>query len=165
MENEIWKDIIGYESKYQVSNLGNVKSLNYGRTKKERLLKACLGKSGYLQVDLCKNGIRKSKSIHILVCESFLNHISCKFELVVDHIDSDKLNNHINNLRIITNRENNSKERTLKSGLHVGVCWNKRDKKYQSRIYINKKRYHLGYFNTPEEASNAYQLKLNQLNK
>jgi hypothetical protein len=163
MENEIWKDIIGYESKYQVSNLGNVKSLNYGSTKKERLLKGCIGKSGYLQVDLCKNGIKKTKSIHVLVCESFLNHIPCKWKLVVDHIDSNPLNNNLLNLRIITHRENTSKERTKKSNLPVGVSFYKKSKKYISAIIINKKNTHLGYFNTPEEASNAYQLKLKEL--
>ena len=48
MEKEIWKDIKGYEGKYQVSNLGRVKSLNYHRSGKERILKNLINTRGYL---------------------------------------------------------------------------------------------------------------------
>ena len=81
----------------------------------------------------------------------------------MDHIDSDKLNNNVNNLRLVTNRENVSKERTFKSGLPTGVYFHKRNKKYESQIRINGKKKYLGSFNTIEEASNAYQNKLKEI--
>lgn len=64
--NEIWKDIIGYEGLYQVSNYGRVKSL-IGRYKNVSILKPGLSKSGYLLVVLCKNKIRKNFLVHQLV--------------------------------------------------------------------------------------------------
>ena len=81
MENiqEIWKDIPNYEGYYQVSNLGNVKSLarfnNLGKRVKERVLKNLVTTTkGYLVVRLSKIGLVKTKQIHQLVAEAFLNH-------------------------------------------------------------------------------------------
>ena len=64
---EIWKDIIGYEGRYQVSNLGRVKSLNYNNTNKEKILKPKKENNGYLRVNLSKNGKAKMYSVHRLV--------------------------------------------------------------------------------------------------
>lgn len=121
---------------------------------------------GYKQISTQIKGLKpKHLKIHQLIAMTFLNHKPNKFNLVVDHIDSNKLNNHVDNLRIITHRENTSKERTKKSGLPVGVYFLKKNNKYYSKIYINKKSIHLGYFKTIEEASQAYQNKLNTLNQ
>lgn len=54
MQKEIWKDIEGYEGEYQISNYGNVKSLNYLRTGKERILKPGKNRGGYYYVQLYK---------------------------------------------------------------------------------------------------------------
>ena len=109
-------------------------------------------------------GIKKKiVLLHQLIAAAFLDYKFQGHKNVVDHIDSNTLNNKVDNLKVTSNRENNSKERTLKSGLPVGVCFNKRDKKYQSAIRDGKKRYYLGNFNTIEEASNAYQTKLLEL--
>ncbi len=169
MEKEIFKDVLDYEGLYQVSNFGRVKALkrivkhNWGGNKvlKEKMLKPSLDGGGYLMVSLCKENKKQNKKIHIMVCESFLNHKTCGFKMVIDHIDSNKQNNNLNNLQIITQRENSSKERTIKSGTPAGV--NKSGKKYMSRITINGFREYLGIFNTPEEASNIYQQKLKQI--
>ena len=91
---EIWKDIKGYEGKYQVSNYGNVKSLNYHRTGKERLLKPTLQKKGYLYVSLCKP-LKKFK-IHRLVAETFIPNPDNLPQ--VNHKDEDKTNNYVGNL-------------------------------------------------------------------
>ena len=171
MQKEIFKDVIGYEGLYQVSNLGNVKSLKRNvkhssgsyRFLKEKILKKSLDGWDYEIVSLCKENIKKTKKIHIMVCESFLNHKSSAFELVIDHIDSNKQNNKLSNLRIITHRENNSKERTIKSGLPVGVTLDKRSNIYISRITIDKKRVYLGCYNNIQDASNTYQQKLKQI--
>jgi hypothetical protein len=167
---EIFKDIPNYEGMYQISNLGRIKSIdrkvksrNSYRISKGKILKPSLDGFGYPIVSLSKNNIKKTKKIHILVCESFLNHFSCGFDIVIDHIDSNKQNNNLSNLRLVTQRENSSKERTIKSGLPVGVTVSKKDGKYTSRIIIKGKRLYLGRFKDVNEASKAYQKQLNNL--
>ena len=71
MEKEIWKEIEGYPN-YRVSNLGNVKSLNYSHTGKEQILKPIVTNRGYLRVCLYKDGKMKSFAVHQLVCKAFL---------------------------------------------------------------------------------------------
>jgi hypothetical protein len=123
-----------------------------------------LDSSGYKRVGIkVKDCGTKSKRLHQLMAAAFLGYQFNGNKLVVDHIDSNKLNNHIDNLRVITQRENVSKEKTFKSGLPVGVWFDKSRNKYFSQIYINKKHFRLGRFNTIEEASNAYQTKLKSL--
>ena len=86
---EEWRDIIGYEGLYQVSNLGRVKSLNYNHTGKEGILDTEPTSSGYVQVNLYKNNKRKTYLVHRLVAQSFIpnplglpevNHIIDDFE-------------------------------------------------------------------------------------
>jgi hypothetical protein len=129
-------------------------------------LKRKTHKNGYLAITIkIKDNNSRACQIQQLIAAAFLGYKWNGHKLVVDHIDSNPLNNNLYNLRIITQRENSSKERTLKSGLPVGVNWNKLKNKYQTRIVINKKRYHLGYYNTIEEASQAYINKLIKNNK
>jgi hypothetical protein len=157
---EKWKDIPDYHN-YQISNLGNVRNLKHGKVK---LLKKRININGYFRVILSKNGNIKAFQIHQLVAMSFLNHKPDRHKLVIDHINSDKLDNRMENLKIVTNRENCSKERTIKSGLPVGVTFYKKTNKYMSTIKINGKKKYLGSFNTIEEASQAYQLALHTSN-
>lgn len=96
MKGEIWKDIEGYEGLYQVSNLGRVKSLNYKRTGKERILKAGKSGYGYLQVNLYKDGNREQPLVHRLVATAFLDNPDNLPE--VNHKDEDKTNNCVENL-------------------------------------------------------------------
>jgi hypothetical protein len=159
---EIWKDVKGYEGIYQVSNLGRVKSLerviDWNNTKKpikERLLKPSID-SNYLRVGLCRENKLKSFKIHKLVAIAFLYHSPKGHKEVVDHIDNNKLNNRLDNLQLITNRENCSKD-TNGSSNYIGVCWDKSKNKWLSQIQINGKNKFLGRFNTEIEASQAYQ--------
>ena len=78
---------------------------------------------------------------------------------VVDHIDGDRLNNDVSNLRIVSNRENTSSYKN-KTSKYVGVSYHKRSKKYQSSIYLNGKSTFIGRFDTEEEAHKAYLSKL-----
>lgn len=104
MENEIWKDIKDYEGLYQISNLGNVKSLNYRRTGVEKILKLTRNGRGYFYVSLFGNGIINKKSVHRLVAETFIPNPNNKPD--IDHIDTIKTNNHIENLQWVTHKEN-----------------------------------------------------------
>lgn len=110
---EIWKDIKEYEGLYQVSNLGNVKSLNYRKTDKEKILKQTIYKNGYSRVLLSKNGIKKLKYVHRLVAEAFIPMDEYKNE--IDHINCNRSDNRIKNLRWSTRKENCNNPITLKS--------------------------------------------------
>lgn len=87
---EIWRDIEGYEG-YQVSNLGRVKSLKFG---KEQILK--VKKDRYLRIGLCKDGKQKFYMVHRLVALAFLPNPENLPE--INHIDEDKTNNRVENL-------------------------------------------------------------------
>ncbi len=166
-----WKAVYynGLETNIEVTKCGRVKRvkvdwLNYNwKTKLGEVdfNKLKLSPQGYKQLTIQIKGLKqRSVQVQQLISAAFFGYQWKGNSLVVDHIDSNKLNNHIDNLRVVTIRENSSKEKTFKSGLPVGVNFFKRDKKYQSRIYINRKHIHLGLFNTIEEASYAYQQKL-----
>lgn len=106
MENEVWKDIPNYEGLYQVSNLGRVKSLSKnikGRNYKEIIKVPSLGGKGYYRLPLCKNGKNKYFYIHRLVAKAFIPNFNNK--PTVDHIDRNKLNNEVSNLRWATYKE------------------------------------------------------------
>lgn len=92
---EIWKDIEGYENLYRVSNLGRVKSLNYRRTGKEKIIKLGIIK-GYLCAHLCKDGKQKQYLIHRLVATAFILNPNNLLE--INHKDEDKTNNRVENL-------------------------------------------------------------------
>lgn len=80
--------------------------------------------------------------------------MNCPQDMVVDHINHNPLDNRKSNLRICTQQENmlNQSVRKDNTSGHKGICWNKEKNKWQSSIYINGKKKHLGYFNTKEEA-------------
>ena len=170
MKNEIWKDVPGYEGFYQVSDLGNVKSLSRkiwnGKVffiSKDKLLKP--GVDGYCNVELSKNCKRKNFKVHQLVAMAFLGHIPCGFELVVDHINDNPLDNRVENLQIVTQRENSHKTQGKYSSKYKGVTWGAHANKWISGIYLNGKRIHLGIFENELDASFCYQNKLKELSK
>ncbi len=117
MQIEIWKDIPDYEGRYQISNLGTVKSLRIigrrkcglERTHKDKILKPRL-QSGYLVVCLCSprgKSIRKEMLVHRLIAQAFIPNIENK--PCVNHIDNNRINNNISNLEWCTHQENISK--------------------------------------------------------
>ena len=108
MKNEEWRDIVGYEGRYQVSSTGRVKSLErkdcLERTIRERILKQAVTHNGYLRVDLCAGGKRKRLRVHRLVGEAFLPRAEGKD--AINHKDEDKTNNNVWNLEWVSDKEN-----------------------------------------------------------
>ena len=164
---EEFRNIKGYEGYYQISNLGNVKSLARKGSLTDRILKPTLNSRGYLVVPLCKDGKKSTKMIHQLVAITFLDHKLDGMNTCVDHIDNNPLNNNVDNLQLVTARLNTSKDRFRQncSSQYIGVSWYKATRCWQAKIYINGKSKHLGYFHDELEASEAYQSALKQINK
>jgi DNA-binding transcriptional regulator YiaG len=119
-EYEVWKDVVGFEGFYQVSNKGRVKSLNrytnhnYGgqALKKSKILKIQNYKNGYTYVHLMNLSYHKKVKIHRAVAEAFIPNPENKE--TVNHIDGDKSNNDISNLEWATWTENNNHARINK---------------------------------------------------
>lgn len=168
MIKEEFRDIPGFEGIYQVSNLGNVKSLPRkilnGKAfyiSKERILKPSICSKGYYFFVLKKP---KAIRVHKLVAMAFLNHIpDGTHKIVVDHINNIRTDNRLENLQLITNRENCSKDKKNGSSKYTGVYWSKERNKWKSKININGKSIHLGYFKIETEASEYYQNALKSI--
>jgi hypothetical protein len=155
-QQEEFRSIPGYEGLYEVSNFGTVKNLTINK-----ILKPSLNNQKYYLVGLSKDGKRRNIKIHVLTAMTFLGHIpDGTLKIVVDHIDNNKLNNHIDNLQLISQRENSSKDKKSCSSKYIGVSWNKSRNKWKSEIRINHKKKHLGSFTSEEEAHEAYQRAL-----
>ena len=88
---EEWKEIPGYEGLYEVSNKGNVRNV-----RRNTLLRLTKTNYGYIRIDLCKNGIKTSLSVHRLVAETFIPHPDNL--PMINHKDEDKTNNRVENL-------------------------------------------------------------------
>lgn len=105
---EIWKDILGYEGYYQVSNLGRVKRIaldtKQNRWKEERCLHYNINNGGYYLVGLCVNNKPVKKLVHRLVWEAFNGPIPEGMQ--VNHIDEDKSNNTLGNLNLLSCKDN-----------------------------------------------------------
>ena len=125
---EIWKDIKEYEGLYQVSNLGRIKSLdriiksgisNSGYIKiNGKILKKKLGKNGYLSIQLWKEGKGKWFMVHRLIAIAFIPNPQNK--PYIDHINTIRNDNRIENLRWATREENDHNPITLKN--RIGKC-------------------------------------------
>lgn len=101
---EEWRDIIGYEGLYQVSNLGRVKSFLYHNGTNERIIKPIRLKNGYYNVGLSKNKISKRIYIHRLVADAFIPNPNNY--PVINHKDENPSNNCVNNLEWCTQKYN-----------------------------------------------------------
>lgn len=168
---EIWKDIPGWEGYYQVSSMGQVKSvereiphLGSRRVLRERILSLTPDGGGYLKVRICKEGAGRVRKAHQLVAEAFLGHKPCGMEMIVHHKNLKRTDNRADNLEIVTNRENASQRKTQGTSEYVGVCWSKQAKKWGARITFGEEYVHLGLFFCECEASMAYQKALKRIN-
>lgn len=143
MKDEIWKDIKNYEGLYQVSNLGNVRSLDkidyiynfkkeqkVKRIRKGKIIKHNISNKGYKFVSLYKNKKRNNFYIHRLVAQTFIQNIDNL--PIINHIDGNKLNNNISNLEWCTYSHN------VKEAYRLGLETNTEKQKEISRIIMSK---------------------------
>jgi hypothetical protein len=143
---------------YSVRTLGNVKNNKTGR-----ILKPGIGNHGYYQVNLCKDGNMYNKKIHKLIAEYFI--VNPYKKNCIDHIDNNRLNNNVNNLRWVSSQENsmNRKLSSNNTSNYKGVTFHKRINKWMAHIKINGKQQYLGCFKKIEDAVNARVKKAEEL--
>ena len=156
---EQWKQVSGFP-RYMVSSFGRVMNITTFH-----VLRPQMNRGGYLLVGLCKDGDVSINKIHRLVAEAFilnLTKLPC-----VDHIDRNKLNNHISNLRWCSKRQNNQNRSKNKNGTSVykGVCFDKKANKWKAQIQHNGQRINLGFYVDEAEAGLAYDWKASELFK
>ncbi len=158
LENEVFIILNKYPS-YEVSNMGRVRSLFNGC---KRVICYSLNRQGYRMVKLQKTDKSTiSRSVHTLVAEAFLNHIpNGKQDVVVDHIDDDKLNNKLSNLQLVSQRFNVNKNN---KNPFIGAKFNKKKNRYSASICIEGKSKYLGSFKSKEEASKEYYKALEKI--
>lgn len=110
LPNEEWRDVVGYEGLYQVSNLGRVKSLevkfknSFYNKKREKIMSQHDNGKGYLTISISINGKSKKEYVHRLVANSFIYRDEDKVE--VNHKNLNKKDNNINNLEWVSKKEN-----------------------------------------------------------
>ena len=124
----------------------------YSKFGKGRFLKPCNNGRGYMQVSLCKDGKRKQMFVHRLIALHYIDNPENKGE--VDHIDRDKTNNDISNLRWCSHSENGLNKDVYGAIKIRGVS--KIGNRFRSSIKIDGKPKHLGYYDTPEEAGEVF---------
>ena len=150
--NEVWRSISEYLN-YQVSNIGRVRNSITGR-----ILKPVTNTNGYYFVCLCSNGKRTTRNIHRLVGQEFLPPPENDDQTLIDHIDRDRFNNCITNLRFVTRSQNcmNRTKQSNSTSAYKGVSWHIRDNKWRASIKKDYVNIHLGNYTTEEEAARAY---------
>lgn len=138
--NEEWKDIPGYEGRYQISSLGRVKSLPKYKCNKDIILKGDIDKDGYKSVTLCPNNHeRKRYRVHRLVAMTFIENKNNYPE--VDHINTIRDDNRVENLRWVNRSINQLNELTRKklSLSKKGIPLTEARKEYQKRVMKGKR--------------------------
>jgi len=169
---EDWKNVAGYESSYEISSLGNLRSLNkrvksrFGfRIIKGKALKISVDNKGYSYILLCDKQKYKMFRIHQLVAVAFLGHTINGFKAVINHKDFDRSNNRKDNLEITSQRKNANQKHLPSTSEYTGVYWKSRDKRWISVIVLNGKQIHLGSYLNEIDAHEAYQERLKQIEK
>ena len=157
LEFTVWLTIKNYPN-YQISICGKVRNVTT-----KRILQPAINVHGYYVLNLCNGGKVKMHKIHQLVCKTFIPNIDNK--KCIDHIDSNRLNNTISNLRWASHQENQYNRLLNKnstSGIK-GVSFLKNRNKWECYIKINYKKINLGLFSNIEDAKLARQLKASEL--
>jgi hypothetical protein len=153
----IWKKIDDYD--YSINELAQIRNDLTGR-----ILKNQMNDKGYFNIVLFKDGKKKHFRIHRLLCKCFKDDFSD--ELFVDHINKDKLDNRLENLRMVTKAQNNKNRDSYKdsSSKYKGVYFDKNNNKWKASITINYKQIYIGRYQTELEAAQAYNNYIDQNN-
>ncbi len=159
MTNEIWKPVVGFEGRYEVSSTGRIKALSreivYSDGRKgrlpERLIKGTLLNAGYYCVSF---DTKTRKSIHTVVAEAFLG--SSEYRQTVNHKDGNKTNNCVENLEWATYKENNNHAR--KTGLNNQHGEKTNLSKYSDQFIEAVRNVHAKYSPNYEELGSLFGL-------
>ena len=143
MKTEIWKPIPEYEGLYEVSSLGRIKSLKRKNRLNDKILKPGINNMGYLVVALHRYKTQITWNVHQIVAMSFLKYKPNDLGIVCNHKNFKRDDPRLDNLELITNRENTNKKHLKSSSKFTGVCYHKASNKWQASIYIDGKRKHL----------------------
>ena len=154
---EQWMQVSEFPN-YMVSSFGRVMNIRTFRVLKPGMNDT----TGYLHVNLCKDGDVSNKRIHRLVAEAFILNLT-NFPCV-DHKDRNSLNNHLSNLRWCTQKENqhNRSKRKNTSSVYKGVSFDKKANKWRAQIKHNDTVINLGCFTDEFEAAHVYDRKANE---
>lgn len=169
-KGELIRPVVGLEDYYVVSNHGRVfrieREVKRGIQKyiaKEKELSQAVNSVGYYVLNLKVNGVCFYRLVHRLIAEAFLSNTEGKD--LVNHIDSNKLNNHVSNLEWVNRRENYSHWAAGQNHLskYTGVNYNTLLKKWVAAARIDDELQRIGLFDTEKEAAQAYFSKLKEL--
>ena len=156
---EIWKDIIGFEGIYEISNLGRIRRIKTGR-----ILSTRRSDGWYITVTLYKDKKRYGKSLHRLVAETFVHNPYNLPE--VNHIDEDKTNNRADNLEFCDRKYNNNygsrmdkiRDTKLKNG-HINEEYSGLDKKSYGKKYYQEHKEERKEYNKKYREEHKEELK------
>lgn len=146
--NEIWKDVVGFEGLYQISNKGNVRSI----TRYKKILTPCIDKDGYRCVQLKHKGISKHCRINRLVATAFIPNP--KEKAIVNHIDMNRANDCVTNLEWCSAKEN--VEWSLKHGKYKGS-------NHKKVIQLNMNGEKLDRYESISEASRKTKIQISNI--
>jgi len=138
-----------FNNKLKVFEDGKVLVLSKYKNKGEYCERKCPLRCGYKRLQLCHEGKKKYYQIHRIISFAYLGLDIDNPKIQIDHVNRDRLDNQVSNLRLVSNQQN-SFNRDSKG-------YYKRKNKYIANIHINGKTIYLGIYETEAEASNAYQ--------
>lgn len=146
--NELWRNINGYNGKYEVSTFGRVRSKNFRNKQLVKVLKTNIKGDRYLKVTLTDNeGKRKTFYVHRLVAAAFIINDDPE-KKYVNHKDGNKLNNHLENIEYVTARDNTRNPATYPNMFrryHRPGEWQRRSTGQRNR-FKREREQHLGRY-------------------
>lgn len=157
--DENWLPIKDYEGLYEVSDMGNIRSLD-ARGKARRILKLSVRKDGYMRACLIKDRIPKTFYVHRIVVQAF---VGSPDGLLTNHKNGVRNDNRAENLEIVSYRENTSHANLRRTNKKIGAT-QKKDGRWCSYINFAGKVRFLGYYPNEQLAHEAYKQALKDRN-